>query len=62
MPRYLPQIQGFTSLDKAVINAFIKLIDVTPVSNDVVITFNFKDDYGRLTGLLAESGADSHVC
>ncbi len=53
--------RGFKRLDKGIIGALIKRIEVTPVTNDVAVTFNFKDSYDSLTGLLAESGVKQNV-
>jgi len=54
--------QGIIQLDKDIINTLIKRIDITPLSNEVAITFNFKDSFGSFMGLLSESEVSEDVC
>jgi len=54
--------RGFKKLDKNIIGALIKRIDITPMSNDILIIFNFKDSLDSLIGLVAESEVTGDVC
>ena len=48
--------RGITQLNKDVINTLIKRIDITPLSNEIEISFNFKDSFDEFAELIAESG------
>lgn len=50
------RFNGFTSLDKDIVNILIKRIEITPQSNDVHIVLNFMDEFEELDKLLVESG------
>jgi hypothetical protein len=46
---------GFVKLDKDIVSALIKRIEFTPFTNDISITFNYKDSFDNLTRMIAES-------
>ena len=51
--------RGITQLDKDVINTLIKRIEITPLSNEIEIAFNFKDSFSDFAELVAESGVSA---
>ena len=53
---------GFAKLDKGIIDALIKRIVITPMTNEVSITFNYADSFKRFAGLLEESGVLEDAC
>jgi hypothetical protein len=48
--------RGFEQLDKDIVYAFIDRVDITPLTNDILITFNFNDGFDNLIRLREESG------
>jgi hypothetical protein len=54
--------RGFKKLDKEIIGALIKRIELTPLSNDILIVFNFKDSFDNLLGVFEESEVTGDVC
>lgn len=54
--------RGFERLNKSIIGAFIHRIDITPLTNDILITFNFNDGFDNLMRLREESGVRHNEC
>jgi len=54
--------RGIQKLDREIINALIKRIELTPLSNELMIVFNFKDSFDSLAELVTESEATRDVC
>jgi DNA-directed RNA polymerase subunit RPC12/RpoP len=54
--------RGFSELNRDIIEALIKRIELMPMTNDLSIVFNYKDSFESLVGLLAESGVQKNVC
>jgi len=54
--------KGFGKLDKAIMDALVLRIDITPLSNEIVVTLNFKDSFDKLEKLMKESGVMTNVC
>ena len=52
---------GFTKLDKGIVNALIHRIEISPQSNDVHIILNFMDEFEELNKLVEESGVLTDV-
>jgi hypothetical protein len=48
--------KGFAKLDKTMITTLIHRIEVSPLSNEISIMFNFMDELGKLNKLIEESG------
>ena len=54
--------RGIQKLDREIINALIKRIELTPLSNELMIVFNFKDSFDSLAGWVTESEATRDAC
>ena len=55
------QFNGFTKLDKGIVGALIRRIEISPQSNDVHIVLNFMDEFEELNKLIEESGVLADV-
>ncbi|MCL2189132.1 MAG: recombinase family protein [Defluviitaleaceae bacterium] len=53
--------KSFSKLDKVLVSAFIKRIEVTPLSNEINIVFNYMDELAALNNLIEESGVLANV-
>jgi len=52
---------GFTKLDKTLINALVKRIDISPLTKEISVMLNFMDELEKLNKLVEESEVLSDV-
>ena len=50
------RFRGFEKLDRAVISALIGRVEITPMTNEINVRLNFKDDFEGLDKIIRESG------
>jgi len=55
------RFNGFTALDKEIVNALIQRIEIDPLTKDVHIVLNFMDELEELNKLVDESGVLADV-
>jgi ribosomal protein S14 len=55
------RFKGFERLTKEIVGVLVKRIEITPLTNEVLITLNFKDSFNHLNSLLEESGVGKDV-
>ena len=49
------RFKDFEKLDKDIIDTLVYRIDITPLSNEIVVILNFKNSFEQLEKLFAES-------
>jgi DNA invertase Pin-like site-specific DNA recombinase len=54
--------QSFVKLDKVLLSALIKRIEVTPLTNEINIVLNYMDELKELNNIIEESGVLTDVC
>ncbi|MDR1754106.1 MAG: recombinase family protein [Eubacterium sp.] len=53
--------KSFEKLDKAIIDALVHRIEITPLANEVKVILNFRDSFEKLEALASESGVMANV-